>query len=73
MSGHSHKTLCQYEYNISNGQNIVSNIYNNNKASNAKIGYNVDKAVYLIYSCKSRGMLRFHTTQIYFRLTCYGN
>jgi hypothetical protein len=38
--------LCQYEYNISNGQKIVSNIYNNNKASNAKIGQNVNKAVY---------------------------
>ena len=38
--------LCQYEYNISSGQNIVSNIYNNNKAYNAKIGYNVNKAVY---------------------------
>jgi hypothetical protein len=39
--------LCQYEYSISNGQKIVSNIYyNNNKASNAKIGQNVNKAVY---------------------------
>jgi hypothetical protein len=37
-------TLCQYEYNIINGQKIVSNINNNNKASNAKIGQNVIKA-----------------------------
>jgi hypothetical protein len=36
--------LCQYEYSIINGQKIVSNIYNNNKASNAKIGQNVNKA-----------------------------
>ena len=47
---HRHQTLCQYEYNISNGQKIVSNIYNNNKASNAKIGQNVNKAVYF-FSC----------------------
>ena len=39
-------TQCQYEYNISNGQKVVSNIYNNNKASNAKISQNVNKAVY---------------------------
>jgi hypothetical protein len=31
---------------ISNGQKIMSNIYNNNKASNAKIGQNVNKVVY---------------------------
>ena len=41
--------LCQYEYNISNGQKIVSNIYNNNKASNAKIGQNVNKTVYFVH------------------------
>jgi hypothetical protein len=44
------ETLCQYEYNISNGQKIVSNIYNNNMASNAKIDQNVNKAVYF-FAC----------------------
>ena len=44
-SQHRHQT-CQYEYNISNWQKIVSNIYNINKASNAKIGQNINKAVY---------------------------
>jgi hypothetical protein len=35
---------------FSNGQKIVSNIYNNNKASNAKISQNVNKAVYF-FAC----------------------
>ena len=38
--------LFRPDHNISNGQKIVSNIYNNNKASNAKIGQNVNKTVY---------------------------
>jgi hypothetical protein len=54
--------LCQYEYNISNGQKIVSNIYNNNKASNAKIGQNVNPQ-HLISSTKMRSPKSLHNLQ----------